>query len=52
MAEGNSVETVEALQKQAQQQYIDLSVNQIKNEMAAQEAQIAKEVARAWSQAK
>jgi hypothetical protein len=39
------------LQNQAQQQYISESMNEVQQEMAAQQAQMAKAAAEAWAKA-
>jgi hypothetical protein len=51
MSDSNSVNDLQGMQDKAQQQYLDLSMKQIENQMAAQQAQFAKEAAEAWSKA-
>lgn len=47
----SDVSDLKALQDEAKQQYIEESMNLVKTEMEAQEAQMAKQAAEAWAKA-
>jgi len=47
----SDVSSLQALQQESQDQYIELSKASIENDMAAQQAKFAKEAAEAWSKA-
>lgn len=49
---GSSISDLQGMQQQAQQQYLDLSMNSIQNQMNSQQAQFAKEAAEAWTKAR
>jgi hypothetical protein len=51
MTDTPSVSDLTNLQNQAQQQYITESENEVQQEMAAQQAQMAKAAAEAWAKA-